>query len=117
MNQDSQPRPPPSLDSKGNTKFEILIIKMFTLKQKTNQIHPATIKKINFVSSRKHVQVDQGLITMEKCKTKTIQTDLGILTLIPTYSVMIRWPWTCQAYSGIIRAYKQPCVTLACSEP
>ena len=43
---DSQP-PPPSAP-KGNNKFAILLVKIFSLKKKTNQILPAAIEKIIF---------------------------------------------------------------------
>ena len=43
VHQDS--RPPARSAPKGNSKFEILIIKIFSLKQKANQILPATIEK------------------------------------------------------------------------
>ena len=45
---------------KRNSKFEIILVKLFSQKQKTNQILPATMRKINFVSSRKqrHVPLD-----------------------------------------------------------
>ena len=39
-------------------------------------------------------------ITMETCKTKTIEADLGILTHISAYSGILRH---IQTYSGIIR--------------
>ena len=47
---------PPSA-SKGNNKFEILLVKIFSLKQKTNQKLPATLKKPIFFSSRKKLHV------------------------------------------------------------
>ena len=43
-------------------------------------------------------------MTMGKCKTKAIQTDLGIFRHN-------------QAYPGIIQAYSKLCVTLAYLEP
>ena len=51
---------PPAIDPKGNTKFEILFLKIFRLKQKINQILSATIKKINFLSERKQSMVLLG---------------------------------------------------------
>ena len=33
---------------KGNSNYEILLVKIFKLKQKNNQIHPATKEKNNF---------------------------------------------------------------------
>ena len=41
---------------------------------------------------------------MGKCKTKAIQTDIGILRHN-------------QAYPVIVQAYSEPCVTLAYSQP
>ena len=43
--QDSRPLAPST--PKVNSKFEILLVKVFNLKQKANQIHPATIENIN----------------------------------------------------------------------
>ena len=51
---------------------------------------------------------------MRKCK-KVIQADLGIFTNIQGYSGKFRQTQT-QAFSGIIQAYSEPCVTLAYSE-
>ena len=50
---------------------------------------------------------------MGKCKTKAIQTDLGIFTYIPAYLVIFRHN---QKYSGIFQTYSEPLVTLAYSE-
>ena len=69
--------------------------------------------------------------TMGKCKTKAVQTDLGIFTHIPSYSSIFRHiclniPGYVQSYSGIIRhiqelfRHTQNCGvfrTLAYSEP
>ena len=46
---------------KGNSKFEILLVKIFNLKQKKSNI-VATIKKSNFYSSSKQstVPLDKG---------------------------------------------------------
>ena len=46
--QNSRPPAP-----KGNSKLEILLVKIFNLKQKTSRTLPATIEKINFVFSKK----------------------------------------------------------------
>ena len=73
---------------KDNSKFEILVVKIFSLKQKENQILSATIEKINFFLSRKQEicgSFRKG-ITMEKCKTDAVQADLTIFTHIPAYS-------------------------------
>ena len=50
---------------------------------------------------------------MGKCKTKAIQTDLGIFTYTPAYLVIFRHN---QKYSGTFQAYSEPLVTLAYSE-
>ena len=59
---------------------------------------------------------------MGKCKTKAIQADLGFRH-IHTYSGIFRHIQIhpdkirpTQAYSGIIQAYSEPCVTLAYSK-
>ena len=39
----------------GNTKSEILLVKIFSIKQKKNQILPATIEKIKFLLFKKTV--------------------------------------------------------------
>ena len=44
-----------TLDHKGNSKFEILLVRIFNLKQKTNQILPATVEKIKFCLLKKTV--------------------------------------------------------------
>ena len=51
---------------------------------------------------------------MGKCKTKAIQTDLGIFMHIPAYADIFRHN---QTYSGIMQAYSEPCEILAYSEP
>ena len=50
---------------------------------------------------------------MEKWKTKAIQADSGTFRHIQAYLDISRCN---QAYSGIIQAYSEPCVTLAYSE-
>ena len=49
--QSSQPQAP--LPLKSNNKFEILLVKIFTLKQNTNPIHPATKEKIKIYLFKK----------------------------------------------------------------
>ena len=72
------------------------------------------MKKSNFVSSRKQSMVpldkDKGGIAMEICKTKAIQTDLGIFWHILTYSGISR---RIQDIFGNIQAYLEPLVTMA----
>ena len=51
---------------------------------------------------------------MGKCKTKAIQAYLGIFTHVLAYSGIFRHN---RAYLGTLKAYSEPCVTLACSEP
>ena len=53
--QDSGPMA--SSASKGNSKFEILLVKIFSLKQNKWNTFPATLKKSIFFSSRKQPQV------------------------------------------------------------
>ena len=38
---------------KGNSKYKILLVKIFSLKQKTNEILPAAIEKIKFCLFKK----------------------------------------------------------------
>ena len=42
--QDSRMRPSPPSAVKGNSKFEILLVKIISLKQNTNQVYPALQK-------------------------------------------------------------------------
>ena len=77
---------------KGNSKFEIVLVKILSLKRKTNQIFPATLEKIKFCLFKKTVysSFKQG-ITMVKCKIKAIQAYLGISTHITAYSDIFRY--------------------------
>ena len=50
------------------------------------------------------VPLDNGLQWVNKCKTKSIQTDLGTFRHN-------------QVYPGIIKANSEPCVTLGYLEP
>ena len=56
----------------------------------------------------------QRRIGISKCKTKDIQTELDIFTYILASSNIFRHN---QAYSGIIQAYSESCVTLAYLAP
>ena len=68
---------------KENGKFEILIAKIFSLKQKANQILSATLEKIKFCLFKKTVYGSfRQDITTEKCKIKAIQADIDIFTHI-----------------------------------
>ena len=120
------PLPPFLLVHKGNSKFEILHVKIFILKQKTNQTPPGAIEKISVCLFRKkpsHVLLGNE-ITMRKCKTNANQMDLDLLTYIPAYSGIFRH---IQAHSSItshiqelfthIQVYSEHCVTLQYSEP
>ena len=51
---------------------------------------------------------------MGKCKTKVIQTDLGIFMHIPEYSGIIRY---IQELIGHIQEYSEPCVIVAHLQP
>ena len=109
---------------KDNSKFEMLLVKIFRLKQ--IKYLELLQKKSNFVSLRKqpHVllvsykrfkkkkQVDKAY--NGKCKIKTIQPDISIFKHILTYPDIFRPK---QAYSGIIQTYLEPCLTLAYSKP
>ena len=50
-------RSPAPLIHKGNSKFEMLFVNIFNLKQKITQIFQLIQKKLNFVSSRKQPYV------------------------------------------------------------
>ena len=53
-----------------NGKFEILVAKVYSLKQKTNQILSVTLQTINCLFKKiVYGSFRQG-ITMEKCKTR-----------------------------------------------
>ena len=86
---------------------------MFSLKQKTSQILPATIGKIKFYLFKKTVygSLRQEII-MGKCTTKAIQADVGMFTDIPAYSGIFK------NYSGIFRILCNPGIfrTLAYSD-
>ena len=49
-----------TLDHPG-PKLQILLVKVFSLTQKTNEILPAKVQKSNFVSSRKEPHVSSDL--------------------------------------------------------
>ena len=74
-----------------------------TAKQKTNQILSATLEKVKFCFFKKTVYKSfrQG-ITMEKCKAKGIQVDLGIVRHILAYSDIFKHK---EVNSGNIRVY------------
>ena len=84
---------------KGNSKFDILLVKNTQSKtKKQNQILPVTIKKIKFLLFKKTVYGSfRQRITIGKRKTKVIHTDLGTFRHNQTYPRII------QAYSGIFR--------------
>ena len=73
--------------------------------KKQSQIPPASIEKNKFLLFKKTLYGStitiQG-ITIGKCKTKTVQADLGIF-------------WHDQAYSGIIQEYLGIFRTLVCA--
>ena len=86
---------------------------MFSLKQKTSQILPATVDKIKFYLFKKTVYGSfRQEIIMGKCKTKAIQADVGMFTDIPAYSGIFK------NYSGIFRILCNPGIfrTLAYSD-
>ena len=99
---------------KGNKKFKTLLVQIFSLKTKNNQILPVTIEKIDFFLSKKTVYGSIRLgITMGECKTKAIQTNLGIFRHNQTY------PGIILAYSGTCRTLCYPDIfkTVVCPEP
>ena len=59
-------RSPPSSAPKGNSRFEILLVKIFSLKQKSWQILPATIGKIKFCLFKKITSCSQFCVNTEK---------------------------------------------------
>ena len=97
---------------KGNDKSEILFAKIFSLKQKQIKCFQLLYKKSNFDSLKKVYGSFRQGITMEKCKTKAIQANLGIFTHIRAYSGIFR------AYSRIFRTLCNPDIfrTLVYSE-
>ena len=54
-----------SLVPKGNKKFEILLVKVFSLKQKTSKILSATIKKVKFFLFKETASCSFRLYTVE----------------------------------------------------
>ena len=58
---------PPSAP-KGNSKFEILLIKKFSLKQKQNKMLTATREKIKFCVSKKSASIFFRLKFLILCK-------------------------------------------------
>ena len=97
------PGPLDPLGPQRCSKFHILPVKIFSLKQRTKQILPATIEKITFLLFKKIVygSFRKG-ITIGKCKTKAIQRDLG------TFRHNRAYPKTIQGYSGIFRTLCNP---------
>ena len=74
--QDSRPQAPSA--PKGNIKFDILLVKVFRLKQKTKLNISSYYRKIKFLLFKKNVWGSfRWQTTMSKCKTKAIRTDLG----------------------------------------
>ena len=74
-----------------------------------------TIEKIKFCLFKKAVfGFFRPGITTGKCKTKTIQANLGIFIHIPTYLGTFRHN---QIYPGIILVYSEPCAALVYLEP
>ena len=94
---------PKSGPAKGKSKFEILIVKIFCLKQKANQIFTAAIEKVKFILFKETIYgSSRQVITMKKRKTKAIQADLTIFPYIPAYSDIFTF---IQAQSSIFRNY------------
>ena len=67
--QDSRPSPP--LGPKGNSKFEILLVKIFSLKQKTKSDTFSYYRKYHIFTLQEN-SLWFFQITVGKCKTKSI---------------------------------------------
>ena len=74
------------LASKGNWKFEILVLKVFSPKQK-NKSNTASFYRKNQILSfqESSIMFLQTITFVEISKTKAIQTDLGKFTHILAY--------------------------------
>ena len=106
---------PGSSVSKGNCKFETLLVKIFSLKSKTKKWNTSSyFRKSYSLLSKKTVYCSFRCgITMGECKTKAIQTNLGSFRYNKTY------PGIIQAYSGMFRTlcYPDKFKTAVYSEP
>ena len=90
----------PAVGPKGNSKFEILLLQIFSLKPKKKQVR-------YFQPLQKTILGSFILgFTMRKCKAKAVQADFQVnsrtLPHIRAYSNIFRHN---QAYSGIVQAY------------
>ena len=122
------PRPPRPL----NSKFEISLVKIFSLKQKKIKYFQQLQKKSDFVSSRKELHVpsdfpsnSQFYVNVEISNHALNQIrDCNGEMQIKSYSGRFRHIHTCSgifrhnpAYSGIIQAYLEPYATLVIQSP
>ena len=83
----------------GNSRFEILLLKLFNLKQTKPNTSSYYRKKSNFYFPRKQSSVS---LDKELCKTKAIQTDLCTFRHNQVY------PGIIQAYSVIFKTLCNP---------
>ena len=93
---------PAPFDPKGNSKFETITVKMYSLKRKNKfKYFQLLQKKSNFYFPRKQllVPLDKGL---QECKTKAIQANLGTFRHNQTY------PGIIQGYPGIFKTLSYP---------
>ena len=98
---------PPSAP-KGNSKFEILLVKIFSPKQKSKLNTSSYQKKTIFSSSRKQpmVPLDKGL--------QWVNVKQKLFRQIQAHSATIR---DIQELFRHIQAYSESCVTPTCLEP
>ena len=100
---------------KGNSKFEILLVKILSLKQKLNQILPVTTEKIKFclVNKQPRLQVYKGLQRKKKKKSHQIGIFI-ILQHVQAHSDICKckqaYPKIIQAYLGISRTLCDPSI-------
>ena len=95
---------PANSPSKGNSKFEIFIVKIFSRQQKANQILSAIIEKNQFFSLQENYNV--RCYNVLQCITifTHIPAYSGMFTLIKTQSNIFR------NYSSIFRTLCNPSV-------
>ena len=68
------PPPSPSCTLKDKREFQILPVKIFSLKQKTNQILPATIEKIKFCFFHQaHIHVLKTVNNSAPCRSGSFE--------------------------------------------
>ena len=91
-------QPPFTSAFKGNSNFEILLVKIFSVKQKANQILPAAMRKIKFFLFKRTASCSfRRRTTIENCKTKAIYA--GRFRHIHAYSDI--WKYTQKLFRHI----------------